>query len=205
MRTTPTQHDERARIGAGDEHHHSHLTPDHTPHESPWTMTLPLVLLAGLAAVGGVLNLPFASSTKFLEEWLEPVVGPHELGVAGGSLVALAVVATLSGLIGIGIAVAVYLKRKVDPEKIELDIFAKGWFIDSTYAAFMGGPGRKFFDAVAWFDRTVIDGAVNGVAALVSSTSGELSRTQTGRVRNYAIGIASGAVAMLVYVVLRMN
>ncbi|MFN8050210.1 MAG: NADH-quinone oxidoreductase subunit L [Acidimicrobiales bacterium] len=196
---------DESHAGHDDDHAHSHLTPDHTPHESPWTMTLPLVLLAGLAAVGGVLNLPFTSSTKFLEQWLEPVIGSHELGVEGPSLVVLAVVATLSGLIGIGIAVAVYLKRKGDPEKIELDLFAKGWFIDSSYAAFMGGPGRKFFDAVAWFDRTIIDGAVNGVASIVSTSSGELSRTQTGRVRNYAIGIASGAVVMLVYVVVRMS
>jgi len=133
------------------------------------------------------------------------VVGPHELGVEGPGLVILAAVATLSGLIGIGIAVAVYLRRKVDPAKIELDIFAKGWFIDSSYAKFVGGPGRKLFDAIAWFDKTIVDGAVNGVAGIVSTASGELSRTQTGRVRNYAIGIASGAVAMLVYVVVRMS
>ena len=197
---TAAGHDDHAH-----DDHHSHLTPDHTPKESPWTMTLPLVALSGLALVGGAINLPFTNSTKLLEQWLEPVIGTHELGVEGGSLVALAVVATLSGLIGIGIAVAVYLKRKVDPDKIELDVFAKGWFIDSTYAKFMGGPGRRAFDAVAWFDKTIIDGAVNGVAGIVSTASGELSRTQTGRVRNYAIGIASGAIAVLIYVVVRMS
>src|SRR4051794_39870319 len=44
------------------------------PHEAPWTMTLPLVLLAGLATVGGALNLPFSSDTQFLGNWLAPVV-----------------------------------------------------------------------------------------------------------------------------------
>ena len=65
--------------------------------------------------------------------------------------------------------------------------------------------GRKAFDAITWFDKTIIDGAVNGVAGIISSSSGELSRTQTGRVRNYAIGIASGAIVVLVYVIVRMS
>ena len=64
---------------------------------------------------------------------------------------------------------------------------------------------RKLFDAAAWFDKNVIDGAVNGVASIVSTSSGELSKTQTGRVRNYAIGIAGGAVAVLVFVIVRMS
>ena len=47
------------------------------PHESPWTMTVPLVVLAVLAAIAGFLNLPFTDSTKFLENWLEPVTGRY--------------------------------------------------------------------------------------------------------------------------------
>lgn len=195
---------EDASQPAHDDHAH-HLTPDHTPVESPWTMTLPLVLLAGLALVGGGLNLPFTSSTKVLEHWLEPVIGHHDLGVSGVGLTVLAVVATLAAVAGIAAAAVVYLQQKVDPERVELDVFAKGWFIDSTYARLVGGPGRKLFDAAAWFDRNVVDGAVNGVASIVASSSGELSKTQTGRVRNYAIGIASGAVAVLVFVIVRMN
>ena len=196
--------DEAADHGDHDDHHH-HLTPDHTPVESPWTMTLPLVVLCGLALVGGALNLPFTREVKFLEEWLVPVIGEHHFHTGGMGIFALAIVATLTSLIGIAAAVVVYLQRKVDPEKIELDVFAKGWFIDSSYAAFMGGPGRKLFDALAWFDKTIIDGAVNGIAGIVSSSSGELSKTQTGRVRNSAIGLAGGAVAILVYVIVRKN
>ena len=107
--------------------------------------------------------------------------------------------------IGIALAVLVYVRRMFDADKIELDVFAKGWYIDSSIAKFMGGPGRKAFDAITWFDKTIIDGAVNGVAGIISSSSGELSRTQTGRVRNYAIGIASGAIVVLVYVIVRMS
>ena len=48
------------------------------PHESPWTMALPLVALAGLSIGGGALNLPFSHDVKFLEQWLAPVVEASE-------------------------------------------------------------------------------------------------------------------------------
>ena len=201
------EHDTHDAHDSHDAHdaHGSHLTPDHTPHESPWTMTLPLLVLAVLAAFGGAINLPFTESSKLLEKWLEPVVGMHDLGVKGPGLIALAVVAVLCGLVGIGAAFVVYVRRQLDPAKIELEPFAKGWWIDSTYARVVGGPGTKAFDAIAWFDKNIIDGAVNGIAGLVATSSGELSRTQTGKVRNYAIGIASGAVVLLAYVIVRMS
>ncbi|MEZ5321561.1 MAG: NADH-quinone oxidoreductase subunit L [Microthrixaceae bacterium] len=188
-----------------DSAHGHHLTPEHTPRESPWTMTVPLIALGVLAAVGGVLNLPFASGTKFLEHWLEPVVGHHDLGVGGLPLVVLAVGASLIALAGIALAAMIYLRRRADPAMVELEPFARGWYIDSAYSAFVAGPGRRIFDAIAWFDRTVVDGAVNGVGSLVDSTSRGLSQLQNGKVRSSAIGIASGAVAIALYVVLRMG
>src|SRR5690606_27111508 len=77
------------------------------PHESPWTMTVPLLVLAGLAAVAGFVNLPFSDDTKILEHWLEPVVHDSEahLTLSGGELWLLAVVATVVALVGIGAAV----------------------------------------------------------------------------------------------------
>src|SRR5207253_3236633 len=60
---------------------------DFRPHESPWTMALPLVALAGLAAVGGALNLPISRSTEFLTKWLDPVFGRrlHEVTASTGT------------------------------------------------------------------------------------------------------------------------
>ena len=69
----------------------------------------------------------------------------------------------------------------------------------------MGGPGRALFDAISRFDKAVIDGAVDGVANAVGAAGAVLRRTQTGRVRNSAIGLATGAVAVLVYFVVRMS
>ena len=186
-----------------DDHDHGHLRPDHEPHESPWVMTIPLIVLAVFAALGGVLNLPFSHSTEFLSDWLEPVVGSHDTGDV--PLLLLACAAVVMALCGIGAAVAVYLKGKADARSLELDAFAKGWWIDSTYAKFVDGPGRGAFNLIAWVDRTLVDGAVNGVAAGVGALSLGLRSAQTGKVRNYAIGIASGAVLMLLYVLVRMS
>jgi len=169
------------------------------PHESPWTMTLPLVALAGLAIAGGAIQLPFRSDLHFLADWLHPVLGANEahIDVATGTKVGLALVAVLAGVIGIAVAYAVYL-RKVRPP-VEPTILAEGWRYDQAISAFMGGPGRAGFEGVAAFDRTVIDGAVNGVAATVRRSGGGLRGLQSGFVRNYALGIAVGSVLLLAY------
>ena len=169
------------------------------PHESPWTMTVPLIGLALLALAGGALQLPFSDSTKLLEHWLEPVVAPDEahLAVATGTKVALAVVAVLGALAGIGAAVVLYLRRSRADQPAELRLLARGWFYDATLARFASGPGRQGFDAMAWFDRRVIDGAVNGVAGLVHGSGTGLRRAQAGFVRVYVGFVAFGAVVVV--------
>jgi NADH-quinone oxidoreductase subunit L len=170
------------------------------PHESPWTMTLPLVVLAVASAIAGFMNLPFSSDVKFLEHWLEPVLEhPHELGLDGGQLWILAIIATAGAVVGIAAAFAVYLKRKADPKAIEQPVFAHGWYYDESVSRFMGGPGRRLFDLGALFDRVVIDGAVNGVASLVRGSGTVLRRVQTGFVRSYAVGVALGAFLLMGY------
>jgi NADH-quinone oxidoreductase subunit L len=176
--------------GAGHEVH---------PHESPWQMTTPLVVLAVLATIGGALNLPFLGRLLFLEHWLEPVVhvGEAHLGVASGTKVVLAVLAGLGALFGILVAVGVYLRGRGDRSKVELPLLANGWYIDSSIAAFVAGPGTRLFAAVAWFDKSIIDGAVNGVATLVRGGGDRIRKLQTGYVRNYALGVALGAVILV--------
>jgi NADH-quinone oxidoreductase subunit L len=173
------------------------------PHESGWQMWVPLAVLAVAAFVGGALNLPFSDDLKFLDNWLEPVLAhPHDLNYTGGKLFLLGAVAVLSGLVGIAIAAAVYLRGKGDPAKIELPILAEGWRYDSSVTAFMGGPGRQLFEGAAVADRVGVDGAVNGVATAVRETSGILRRLQNGLVRTYAVGIAIGAVLLMAYFLL---
>jgi NADH-quinone oxidoreductase subunit L len=183
-----------------DEGHHA---PE--PHESPWLMTLPLVVLAGLSIVGGGLNLPFNSDSKRLELWLEPVVHEYErvLDVSTGTKVGLAGIASVVALVGIGLAVAVYLQKRVKP--VEPDLLAEGWYYDKAITSFVGGPGRAGFEATATFDKEIVDGAVNGAAALVQRGGKGLRAVQSGYVRSYALGVAIGVVALLAYFLSRVS
>jgi NADH-quinone oxidoreductase subunit L len=176
---------------------------DFTPHESPKTMLLPLVVLAGLSLVGGALQLPFSHDTKFLEKWLEPVVAIGEKNIAGTwaddnkyVLLAVAVIVALAGIAG---SVMVYGKNRV--KAIEPEFLAEGWYYDQTVSKFMGGPGRRVFEGVGWFDKHIVDGAVDGVGRLVRGAAGQVRKTQSGYVRQYASAIGIGVVLLLVWFV----
>ena len=178
---------------------------DHTPHESPWTMVTPLVVLAGLSVVGGAMQLPFTKGTHFLEHWLEPIVHHSEADIKGTwaydnkwLLLAFAIVIAVTG---IAASIAVYSKKKIAP--IEPQILADAWKYDAAISSFVGGPGRKAFDGVALFDAAVVDGAVVGVGREVRSLSGILRKGQTGLVRSYAVIIGFGAVAVLAWFLVR--
>jgi NADH-quinone oxidoreductase subunit L len=190
---------------AHDDHGHHHLTPDHTPRESPPTMTLPLVVLAGLAVVAGAINLPFADSLKRLEHWLHPViVSEHHLPGAP-TLWTLAIIAIVVAAGGIFFGVQVYLKRRVDASKLEPAVLANAWYIDETYAKVAGGPGEAAFQGVSDVDAKVVDGAVNGVGGLWMFLGSKLRVLQSGLIRSYALGIGVGAALLLAFIVTRMN
>jgi NADH-quinone oxidoreductase subunit L len=190
----------------GDDHDHHHLTPDHTPHESPWTMRAPLVVLAGLAAVAGFINLPFSKQFHRLEAWLYPViVYENPLPKSGPVLFGLASGAFTMAVVGISCAYLVYQRKKVEASAIEKPVLAHAWYIDETYAKVIGGPGEAAFQGVADFDGKVVDGAVNGVGAGVLGLGGRLRSLQSGLTRSYALGIGLGAVLLLGYIVTRMN
>jgi NADH-quinone oxidoreductase subunit L len=188
----------------------AHDNPGHggvrgEPHESPWIMTLPLVVLSVLAFVGGGLNLPFGEDVHFLQRWLEPVVGENELhvDVATATKVGLAVAAVLAALLGIAIATQVYLRRRA--RAVEPELLAHAYHYDEAVSAFVAGPGTRMFEAVTWFDVHVIDGAVNGVAHVVAGAGRRLRSVQSGFVRSYALGVATGVVVVLGYFLTRIT
>ncbi len=178
---------------------------DHTPHESPWTMVTPLVVLAGLSIVGGAMQLPFSKGTKFLEHWLEPVVHHSEVSIADtwaySNKWLLLVVAILIAVSGVVASIAVYSKGKF--KVIEPQILADAWRYDSAVSAIVGGPGRAAFGGIAAFDAKIVDGAVNGIGTEVRAASGLLRKVQSGLVRSYAFVIGLGAVALLAWFLLR--
>ena len=185
----------------------------HAPHESPVMMTFPIVALAVLAAVGGVLSLPFRS-VEFLTQWLEPVFADAPKidvtsFVAGSTLEGISVV---FGLIGLYIAYRIYRQgipsAEGDPLPERLGVagrlFQHAYYFDEAIANLVRGPVYRFADWLnRGFDLGIIDGAVNGVATLVRDSGNRLRRVQTGLVRNYALGVVLGAVALLVFLAIR--
>ncbi|MET0578764.1 MAG: NADH-quinone oxidoreductase subunit L, partial [Ilumatobacteraceae bacterium] len=182
---------------------------DFKPHESPWIMLTPLVVLAGLAAVGGIIQLPDVSwlpesITQKLEHWLEPVIEFGEADVGGTwwsqNKTILMLLASAAAVGGIIVAWLVYEKDRIKIN--EPTILANAWYYDKAVSDFMGGPGRESFDGAAWFDAHVVDGAVNGVGRGVREVATGMRRSQTGYVRNYAGIIGIGVVLLLVWFVL---
>jgi NADH-quinone oxidoreductase subunit L len=117
----------------------------------------------------------------------------------------LALVAIAGATFGILAAAAVYLRHRVEARRVEPDILARGWGYDDAVSAFMGGPGRRLFALTAWFDRTFVDGAVNGVAKGTTLVGTRMRLTQTGLVRTYALGVVIGTVALATYFVARIT
>ncbi len=178
---------------------------DFTPHESPRIMLMPLVVLAVLSVIGGFMQLPFSKDLHFLEHWLAPVVEESEAHIgetwAYQNKYVLLGVAVLIAAIGIFAAIAVYAKGKAKP--VEPRVLEQAWFYDAGAAKLVGGPGAAAFNAVAWADAKIVDGAVNGTGTLVRRIASTVRRTQSGFVRGYAAIVAIGVVALLAWFVYR--
>ena len=179
------------------------------PHESSPIMLFPLVVLAALAAVLGIIQLPSLSwmpdALRYrLEDWLHPLVEFGEANITDTTAYAnkglLAILATACALAGIVLAVLVYQRKKI--KAVEPQILADGWYYDRTITSFMGGPGRTSFEAAAAFDAKVVDGAVNGTGTLVRAAGGQVRKGQTGFIRGYAAIVGVGVVLMLAWFVL---
>jgi NADH-quinone oxidoreductase subunit L len=182
----------------------AHASHGREPHESPWTMTFPLVVLAGLSVVGGSLNLPFGD-LLFLDEWLTPVFGEHHAAaVTSGTKVALAVVAAVISVLGVLLARALW-SRRVDRPELEPGVLKRAWGVDALYATLFGTGGGLVAAGSAAFDKQVVDGAVNGTGNAVRLAGTHLRKLQTGYVRNYALGITAGTVLILGWAVVRVS
>jgi NADH-quinone oxidoreductase subunit L len=188
---------------ADDAHGHDDHEAHGSPHESPWLMLGPLVVLALLSAFGGAIDLPFKNRHD-LEHWLDPLLGGVDVPLTGASESyrwVLTGFAVLAGLVGIFLGWLVYQRKKV--KAVEPQVLVHAWYVDEAYAAAVDGPGRGVFQALADGDAGLVDGAVSGVAGGVHRAGDGLRRFQNGFVRSYALGIGLGAVALLAWFVSR--
>ncbi len=169
------------------------------PRESPRIMTIPLLALAILSVVGGLVNTPFKLT---LEHFLDPVFEGLRLAHAPGGSVAwiLAGVSVAAGIIGIGAAIMRYRGPVPAESGLGWRLLGNGYYVDDLYAGVFARGGKL---GAAWlafrFDARGIDGAVEGVGALTRRAGGWLRPLQTGFVRSYGLAIVAGAVGLLAW------
>jgi len=176
----------------------SHVDPHHAGHvhEPPKTMTLPLIILAVLSIVTGYLGIP---------EFLGPMFETHAGGAVhgGGAAIAIMIVATGMGLLGIAGAYYVYVLNPALPDRFAQRWQAlyraslNKWYVDEIYDRTIVRP--TFSAATELWKRVdvnVVDGAVNGVARSIAWGGWLLRLMQSGQTQHYALGMALGAVVI---------
>jgi NADH-quinone oxidoreductase subunit L len=172
-------------------------TDDVHPHESPLVMTVPLMVLAvGSAGLGLVLG-----PTGAIQDWLTPVVGEaseESTVLPVGVLLTLTLVLVLAGA---GLAWSMYLRNRVPVTAPVGSVLTRAarqdLYQDTVNEAVLMRPGQYLTRSLVYVDNRGIDGAVNGLAALIGGTSGRLRRLQTGFVRSYALSMFAGAAVLV--------
>ena len=173
---------------------------DAHPHESPILMWLPMAILA----IGSVVSGFLFTRGDALVHWLEPVVAAHEHGEHSELLPPIVVsgIALTIVLIGISIAVMMYVRRPVEnvaPENVSAltKIVRQDLLQDAANEAIFMRPGQALTKTLIAVDEKVIDGAVHGVGAMAIGSGAGLRKTQTGYVRSYSALILVGAAAIV--------
>jgi NADH-quinone oxidoreductase subunit L len=179
----------------------------HAP-ENPAVVTVPLIILAALSALGGLLNFP---GSHLLETWLE-----HSLAHVEEShfVVLVAAISLVVALAGIFVGWLIYGRNpqkkaeQTDPLAGALGPVFVGmnhkWYVDELYQAVIIRPYQRLSDFLAHpVDQTLIDGVVNGMGVMVRDASRWLRRWQNGYIRSYALTIFIGVLLALTYLVVR--
>ena len=210
---------ERWREAKHDHHddhgHHHGLKPSDNPHESPWVVTLPLILLAipsviiGYIAIEPMLYGDFFKNVIYVNHELHPVMHIMKEEFHGAMAMVSHSLHTPVLYLAIGGVLAawfLYVKAPQLPAKIAQTfrpvyvLFENKYYLDNIYfAVFAKGTralGNFFWKAV---DTAIIDnGLVNGAAKLVGAVAGQVRRLQTGFIYTYAAAMVSGVLVLIV-------
>ena len=187
-------------------------------HESPRSMTVPLVILAFLSVLGGYLGFPeFMGDTigiddsNLIERFLQSSIYQHEFKILEYRFLGhwtLAMLSVVAAGLGILIAYYLYVLRpsvlKSLAKRSTLNTL-HGWsyakfYVDELYNTLIVSPFNHFSSQLSVFDRYGIDGIVNGVSSLIVNSGRRLAATQNGLLRNYATAMAVGAVIIILIV-----
>ena len=182
-----------------------HHLYDHA-HESPSVMTLPLIALAAGTVVLGI-AIGFPPEQGFIHRFLNPAVevpGAAERLPAIGTIVLLAGISIVAGLVGIAIGVSMYVRHRPDPAAIArasgpyYRVLLNKYYLDELYDHRVVEAARAFAGASWAFDIHIIDGLVNRLGWALARSGSGLRRVQTGVVGNYALTIVAGLLIVLV-------
>ncbi len=189
-------------------------------HESPYTMTIPLLVLSLLSIFGGYIGVPDfmakvvgISHSNIFEDFLSPSlylidIGSslhHFLGHWSATLLSI-----IAAVVGAMIAIYVYIINPASVQRLmgsntvsAIYRYSYGkWFVDEIYDAIFVRPFISISEGAARFDLNIIDGAVDGISGVVIRTASLLRFAQTGMLRFYAAAMAIGALAIIVYIVI---
>ena len=186
--------------GTKEQHHHLH--------ESPKAMTIPLIVLAILSVVGGVIGLPhFWGQHNFIGDHLEPLILrknpstlPHDTEWT------LMIIASAAAICVIYVAYLIYRVRNIVPlsdsdkmPALQKTIYNK-YYVDEIYDAVI----RKPLDAISnvfykFFDKEIIDGIVNGVGSSVKGIGSVVRLAQQGDISFYIITMMLGVITILLF------
>jgi NADH-quinone oxidoreductase subunit L len=206
---------------AGDGHGHDSHGSAHghgDPHESPWVMLGPLVILAVLSFVGGWVGIHHR-----FDLFLSPVFHPNatlQVGLATAEEEAKVAamenleltftgISVAAGLLGLYLAWLLYHKRRDFPEKIAARLgglyraVANKYYVDELYGSLFVKPLVEGSTAILWkgMDQGVIDAAVNNAADSARHVSDNVRRMQSGNLRSYAGWVAAGGAVVIAYMV----
>ncbi len=171
-------------------------TDGHHAHESSPVMTMPLIILALLSIVSGLVGSPFMNNI-FGHFITAPGVMHHEANAA------IMVISSLIALAGIFLAWLIYQKQIIRAESLRqrfagiYNLLYHKFYIDELYAwliaVFVDGGAR----ILEWFDLKIINGLVNGLASLTGWSGQTLRYTEDGQVQTYALYLVAGVVILL--------
>ncbi len=186
-------------------------------HESPSSMTVPMIILAVLSVIGGYIGVPkILGGSNLIEHFLEPSFTLTGLAafdaehlfhpVSHGVEYLLMIIAVVVGLAGIYVAYLFYVKNKELPEKLVNNfplihkLLYNKWYVDEIYEFLFEKPGH-FIGNVLWvvWDELIVDGVVRSVAGIVRGVGYGLRFVQTGSVQFYAVSILLGIIITISY------
>lgn len=177
-------------------------------HESPKAMTIPLIVLAILSVIGGLVGIPevFAKDANRLEHFLSPILALSKAVSGGAHVLSHSTEYMLMGISVAVAAIAIFVAIGRYSKKPDLEepagfgkVLANKWYVDELYNTIIVKPLNwlgKIFDSI--LEKSVIDGAVNGIGKLVQTASRQLRLLQSGQVGSYVLLMIVGIIALFV-------